>query len=147
MTDWHQVDLERCLDCCFCRLDTEAASEWLEARFSSRGLQFVLIIDAAREWIWLRSDPVMPDQATPAFEFTFRSDRIRVTPGDYESEAVHFDFTGGSPNLDPEHIRLVIEKLPDGSLYVWPVLGQADQAYPGPSGKTNNGEVVALQPA
>ena len=127
MTHWHQADLERCLDCRFCRLDTEATSEWLEARFSSSGLQFVLVIDAAREWIWLRSDPVNADRATPAFEFTLRSDRIRVIPGGYESEAVHFDFTNGSQDLNPEHIRLVIEKLPDGRLYVWPVVGQADQ--------------------
>lgn len=129
MTHWHQADLERCLDCRFCRLDTKVGSEWLEARFSSRGLQFVLIIDAAREWIWLRSDPVKPDQATPAFEFTFRSDRIRVIPGNYESQAVHFDFTNESMDLDQELIRLVIEKLPDGSLYVWPVLGQATKPF------------------
>ena len=127
MTQWHQADLERCLDCSFRRLDAVAASEWLEARFSSSGLQFVLMVDAEREWIWLRADPVNADRATPAFEFTFRSDRIRVIPGGYESEAVHFDFTNGSQDLDPEHTRLVIEKLPDGSLYVWPVVGQADQ--------------------
>lgn len=136
MTHWQQADLERCLGCRFNRLDTEATSEWLEARFSSGGLQFILIIDGAREWVWLRSDPGKPDQATPAFEFTFRSDRIRVTPGGYESEAIHFDFTNGSPDFDSGHTRLVIEKLPDGSLYVWPVLGQADQVHPSLSDKT-----------
>lgn len=140
MTHWQQADLERCLDCHFRRVDTEPESEWLEARFSSRGLQFVLIIDAPREWVWLRADPVEPDQATPAFEFTFRSDRIRIAPGDYGSEAIHFDFTGGSLDLDPRHIRLVIEKLPDDSLYVWPVVGNADPVHPDHSHNNNSGE-------
>jgi hypothetical protein len=130
MTHWDRADVERCLDCLFRRLDTEPGSDWLEARFASGGLLFILVIDAPRELIWLRADPVNPDQATPAFEFNFRSDRIRVAPGGYDSEAVHFDFAGGSSELNPEHIRLVIDRLPSGGLYVWPVVGQADPVHP-----------------
>ncbi len=130
MIQWEQADLERCLKCTFSRLDCESGVEWLEARFSSRGLHFVLVIDAAREWIWLRSDPVNPDQATPAFECTFRSDRIRVAPGDYASESVRFEFADGSSELAPEHLRLVIERLTSGDLYVWPDLGRADSVDP-----------------
>ncbi len=130
MTQWVQEDFERCLSCTFSRVDCEPGFDWLEARFSSRGLQFILVIDAPREWIWLRSDPFNPDQATPAFEFTFRSDRIRVTPGGYDSEAVHFEFADGAIDPAPEHIRLVIERLGSGDFYVWPVLGSADPAHP-----------------
>jgi hypothetical protein len=104
--------------------------DWLEARFTSRGLQFILVIDAPREWIWLRSDPLNPDQANPAFEFTFRSDRIRVLPRGCDSEAVHFEFANGAIDPSHEHIRLVIERLGSGDLYVWPILGEADPAHP-----------------
>ncbi len=130
MTQWAREDFERCLSCNFSRVDCEPGFEWLEARFSSGGLQFILVIDAMREWIWLRSDPFKPDQATPAFEFTFRSDRIRVLPRGCDSEAVHFEFSDGAIDPSPEHIRLVIERLGSGDLYVWPVLGGADPAHP-----------------
>lgn len=130
MTQWVQEDFERCLGCTFSRVDCESGFEWLEARFSSRGLKYIIVIDAPREWIWLRSDPIEPDQATPAFEFTFRSDRIRITPGGYDSEAIYFEFTDGAIDTAPEHIRLVIDRLSSGDFYVWPVLGSADPVHP-----------------
>jgi hypothetical protein len=135
MTEWNQADLERLLDCSFERVDCEPGIEWLQAGFSSRGLRFTLVIDAPREWIWLRSDPINPDQATPAFEFYFRSDRIRVTAGDYDSEAARFEFAGGDPHPTPRHTRLVIERLPCGALYVWPVIGSPDPPHPGHDGE------------
>ena len=130
MTQLIQGDLERCLSCTFSRVECAPGNDWLEARFSSRGLQFLLVIDAPREWVWLRSDPSNPAQATPAFEFTFRSDRIRVTHGGYDSEAVRFEFSDGVIEAASEHARLVIERLSSGDLYVWPVLGIADPVHP-----------------
>lgn len=130
MTQWDQENVERYLGCAFSRLDCEPGIDWLEARFSSRGLHYILVIDAPREWIWLRSDPFNPDQATPAFEFTFRSDRIRVPSDSFDSKAVYFEFTNGDIEPSPEHIRLVIQRLDSGDYYVWPVIGNADAAHP-----------------
>jgi hypothetical protein len=131
MTQWQQSDVERCLDCTFSRIYSDSNADWLVARFSSRGLLYILIIDEIHEWISLRSDSTNPDQATPAFEFNFRCNLIRVIDGAYQSESVHFDFANGCNVSDSESIRLVIEHLPSGGLYVWPVIGHADPVHPG----------------
>jgi hypothetical protein len=131
MIRWQQTALEGFFDCTFSLVDWDfSLVDWIEARFAVGCLHYMLLIDATREWIQLRSDPVDPDQATPAFEFTFRCDRIRVAPGGYSSEAVYFEFTDGAMDLSDKYLRLVIDRLPSGQFYIWPVIGCEDKAHP-----------------
>ena len=131
MIRWQQTALEGFFDCTFSHVDWDfSLVDWIEARFTVGCLHYMLLIDATREWIQLRSDPVDPDQATPAFELSFRCDRIRVAPGGYSSGAVYFELTGGAMDLSDKYLRLVIDRLPSGQFYIWPVIGCEDKAHP-----------------
>jgi len=127
---WQQKDLERFLSCTFSSVDWVITWNLIEARFSSGSLHYLLQIEESREWVQLRSDPVDADQPAPAFEITFRCDRIRVlTKGDICGIA-YFEFSDGAREIEEKHLRLAMEKPNSDRLYVWPILGSMDKPHP-----------------
>jgi len=99
-----------------------------EVLFEAGGLRYCLNVCPVSEQVWLRADAQNPNQATPHFEFSFRCDRVRTGDGDYDSEAIWFEYSKGDEEVDfHRHVRLVIDRLPNGKLYIWPVIGSADE--------------------
>ena len=130
MIDWNQKEIEAIIGCCFSIPDQEYPFQLHEAFFAMGGIYYCLNICPVTELVWLRADAVDPDQATPHFEFSFRCDRIRTGDGGYKSKAIFFEFSNGDKQVDfREHIRLVIDHLPNGNLYIWPIVGASDPAF------------------
>jgi hypothetical protein len=130
MIDWNQKEIEAIIDCCFSIPDQEHPFQLHEAFFNMGGIHYCLNICPVTELVWLRADALDPDQATPHFEFSFRCDRIRTGDGGYKSKAIFFEFSNGNKKVDPrDHIRLVIDRLPNGNLYIWPIIGASDPTF------------------
>ncbi|MEM7012355.1 MAG: hypothetical protein AAF585_12820 [Verrucomicrobiota bacterium] len=130
MIEWNPEDVEEILGAKFeIPFGFEEPSPMQEAKFEANGLIYNLTVITGKGcYVWLRADPNESDQALPAFEFHFRCDRIRTVPGDYNSRAIHFDFCGGSKEVEPSHYRLVIDRLPDDRFYIWPIIDNSDPA-------------------
>ncbi|MFT5467321.1 MAG: hypothetical protein ACI8UO_002425 [Verrucomicrobiales bacterium] len=127
MIRWDAKSVEKIIGAEFALLDhQEKPFEFREANFEVGALKYCLSICPVTEHVWLRADSQKPDQAVPAFEFSFRCDRIRTGSGGYNSEAVYFDFSGGCSTISTKHYRLVLDRLPSGSLYIWPIIGSSD---------------------
>jgi len=127
MTRWNPKEIEAILGCTFSVLDWEHPFQPHEAMFKMGGIHYCLFVCPVTELVWLRADAANPDQATPHFEFSFRCDRIRTGGGGYDSEAIFFDFSDGDENVDMRtHCRLVMDRLPNGNLYTWPIIGASD---------------------
>lgn len=134
MIRWEPSEVEQILETRF-RVPDPAELPWdqpdfFEAKFEFGGLLYSLNIFPERELIWLRADLKNAERATPQFEFTFRCDRIRCGPGGYDSQSVKFEFSDGDEKVDfQKHCRLVIERMREGELYIWPAIGAADPAF------------------
>ncbi len=70
----------------------------------------------------------IPEQEdTFCYHEVFSWDRIRTGSGDYNSGAIFFEFSNESEEVNPSHLRLVMDRLPSGKLYTWPVVGTPDK--------------------
>jgi hypothetical protein len=127
MIHWKPSEIEAIIGCCFSIPDQEHPFQFHEASFDLGGIRYCLNICPVTELVWLRADAANPDQATPHFEFNFRCDRIRTGDGGYNSKAIFFEFSNGDANVDfHAHCRLVMDRLPNGNFYTWPVVGVSD---------------------
>jgi len=128
MIRWTLAEIEQLLGGKFDPVSLEDLHDFHQLDVEVAGIFYNLNISPATEMVWLRADARNPNQATPHFEFYFRCDRIRTGEGGYGSRAIFFEFSDGEENIDfQNHCRLVMDLLPNGNLYVWPVLGSADQ--------------------
>jgi len=130
MMRWTPSEIARVVGGKFSPADPDEPAAYREISFDIGGMRYSLSLCPDKEFVWFRADVENPDQATPHFEFSFRCDRVRVGPGGYDSEAVRFDFSDGEEDVDyVRHTRLVIDRLPNGNLYVWPMIGMADPPF------------------
>lgn len=130
MIRWQQTDLENFFNCTFSPVDWVLDWNLIEARFSRGCLHYLLQIEASREWVQLRSDPVDPDRSDPAFEITFRCDRVRVMTGGNTGGVAYFDFSDGAIEIAEKYMRLAIQETNSDRLYIWPILGCIDEPHP-----------------
>lgn len=95
--------------------------------FKSNGLVYLLTIDWMAEFVILRADLENADQACPAFELICRCSHIKISNSCYGGKALFVSFVedeGAEPCSSD--LRLALERLPNGRLYVWPVTGKSD---------------------
>ena len=130
MIRWQQTDLEKFLNSTFSSVGSTVHWNLIEARFSRGLLHYLLQIEASREWVQLRTDPVEPDQSAPAFEITFRCDRIRVLTGENTGGVAYFEFSDDASESAEKHLRLAIQKTNSDHFYIWPILGCMDKLHP-----------------
>ena len=101
--------------------------KWREVRFESEGLIYKLVVMLDSGLVWFCCDIEKRTTACPPFEFSLRCDFIEVGKGDYNGDAIRFYYIGeDGKEPSAETLRLVIEKLPEGCYYVWPVIGRSD---------------------
>ena len=130
MIRWTPTDVEELLGARFDPESTEEELGFHKLNVEVGDLFYNLNISPGTETIWLRVDTKNTNQATPHFEFCFRCDRIRTGDGAYGSRAVFFEFSDGDDRLDlPNQTRLVMDYLPNGNLYTWPMVGAADPPF------------------
>lgn len=135
MIKWSPEEIEELVDGKFEQL--KAGKEIFRAiHFSLGGLKYCLMVFPETESVILQFDPSHTNQPTPAFECSTRCDLITVGPGAYESRAIRFYYANGAEELTlQDHVRLVIDRLPDERYYVWPVLGAMDPMFEDPDEK------------
>ena len=128
MTTWIPSEIEAIVGSKFTIPEQEEPFQYHEVFFAAGGIQYCLNVCPVSEHVWIRADVDKPDQATPHFEFSFRCDRIRTGDGGYDSRAIYFEFSNGEKTVELQrHCRLVIDRLPSGNFYTWPVVGASDQ--------------------
>ena len=129
MMNWQPSEIEKITGGSFAIPCGAVTPHMHELKFTAGKISYNLTVFPDRENIWLRADieSTRADQATPQFEFCFHCDRIRAEEREDKTKSISFEFTDGNEEMDfRESARLVMEFLPNGQVYTWPVIGAAD---------------------